>query len=172
MKARGREEPSAVTQVRGSDSMHDGCRHSRSTPFAGGSELEHTRGMSLIHGNMFSGGFIYNKANLCLTSQQEMQQKAVRMKGMKAEGPRPQSLAYPTLRLVQPLLSFSSQGPSLEAWPLSGPWEHFRTGICFSKMRAQCREGEEKREISELGTKQFQPNFLTVNIATPQRKQS
>lgn len=131
-----------------------------------------TQGMSLTHGNMFSGGFIYNKANLCLTSQQEMQQKAVRMKEMKAEGPRPQSLAYPTLQLVQPLLSFSSQGPSLEAWPLSGPWEHFRTGICFSKMRAQCREGEEKREISELGTKQFQPNFLTVNIATPQRKQS
>lgn len=97
--------------------MHDGCHHSRSTPFAGGSELEHTRGVSLTHGNMFSGGFIYNKANFCLMRQKEMQQKAVWMnfglKGTKAEGPRPQSLAYPTLQLVQPLLSFSSQGPSL-----------------------------------------------------------
>lgn len=155
--------------------MHDGCCHSRSTPFAGGSELEHTRGVSLTHGDMFSGGFIYNKVNFCLMNQQEMQQKAVWMnfglKGTKAEEPRSQSLAYPTLQLVQPLLSFSSQGPSLGSlvtfWALGTSLNR----NLLLQMRAHVKR-EEKREISELGPKQFQPNFLTVNIATPQRKQA
>lgn len=66
------------------------------------------------------------------------------LKGMKAEEPRPQSLAYPTLQLVQPLLSFSSQGPSLGSlvtfWALGTSLNR----NLLLQMRAQCQEGREK----------------------------
>lgn len=52
LKARGHEESSALSQVRGSGSVHDGFYHSGPAPSAGGSERENTRRVSLPHGNV------------------------------------------------------------------------------------------------------------------------
>lgn len=114
MKARG-HEGSAATQARCSDSVHEGCYYSCPTPSAGVSERENTRGVSLTHRNMFSGGFFNSKANFCLMSQQETQQKAWMNSGggRGTWAPEPaSSLCFHSLR----------QGPAPGSLAISWAW--------------------------------------------------